>query len=260
MSQPNRALVVIDLQNEFLSVDGRYPIVESSKQALLINLTMLIPEFRKLGSIIWIKSVYDNAGSSDSNTGQLFDPPTWSPTHEPHSRDITARLAGSHRGKSPCCEAGSANAELHPTAAALVADSDTILTKTYYSAFKSTTLLSTLRANHLENVYFCGLLSNTCVLATLIDAVQIDGLKIYAVNDCLGWKRERSHLSALEKMKDMGVNMVSSSEACTGNINSGAPSVPELYYVNGSIPSWRVQLALYEKVCFSAHTLTLIFT
>lgn len=26
-------------------------------------------------------------------------------------------------------------------------------------------------------------------------------------------------------------------------------SVPQLYYVNGSIPSWRVHMALYEKVC-----------
>lgn len=254
MSQPNRALVIIDLQNEFLSAGGRYPILESSKQALFTNLTTLVPDFRKSGHIIWIKSVYDNKGGSgsNSNNGQSsddIDSPASSPTRVP--RDVSAILAGTHKGKLPCCEAGSMNAELHPTVSALVANSDQILIKTYYSAFKSTTLLSILRANNIENVYFCGLLSNTCVLATLIDAVQIHGLKVHAVGDCLGWRRESSHLSALKKMDDMRVNVVTSKEACAENVGDGVLSVPELYYVNGSIPSWRVHFALYEKVCVS---------
>jgi len=46
----------------------------------------------------------------------------------------------------------------------------------------------------------------------------------------------------------MGVHIVTYKEACAEKkVGDGVLSTPELYYVNGSIPSWRVQLALYEK-------------
>jgi nicotinamidase-related amidase len=246
MSQPNRALVIIDLQNEFLASSGHYRIVDSSKEALLTNLTALVPEFRKKGHIIWVQSIYDNKGGSQPDGS---DSPSRSPsptTSNPH--DHIAYLAGTHKGKSPCCAAGSTNAEIYPAASALIADSDTILTKTNFSAFKNTSLLSTLQAYSVKYVYFCGLLSNICVLATLIDAVQMDGFKVHAVSDCLAWRRDKSHLRALGKMRDMRVNILESREACSEDPGDTVLSIPELYYVNGSIPSWRVQMALHEKV------------
>lgn len=238
-----RSLIIIDLQNEFLAQDGRYPILESSKEALLTNLTSLVPEFRKGGHIIWVKSEYDHQRASS-------DEPL--STHEGRNsrlKDRDAFLSGTHKGQSPCCDAGSMQAEIYPAASALIADADTIITKTYYSAFKGTSLLSTLRARGITDIYFCGLLSNTCVLATLIDAVQIEGFKVHSVWDVLGWRKNASHSDALRRMQDMGVDIVGSNTACIPNVGDRALSIPELYYVNGSIPSWRVQIALYEKVC-----------
>ena len=247
MTQPNRALVIIDLQNDFLAPFGRYRILEASKEALLASLATLVPEFRKNGHLIWIQSVYDHKGDSQPDDAQSLSRSP-SPTANPHDR--TAYLAGSHKGKLPCCEAGSIHAEIYPTALALISDSDTILTKTNFSAFNNTSLLSTLRARSVKQVYFCGLLSNICVLATLIDAVQIDGFRVHAVSDCLGWRKEKSHLRALGRMRDMRVNIVDSRQACIEDTGNSVLSLPELYYVNGSIPSWRVQMALHEKVGF----------
>jgi nicotinamidase-related amidase len=249
MAQSNRALVIIDLQNEFLASTGRYRILDSSKETLFANLTVLVPEFRKNGNIIWVKSIYDNedeAGTQPEDSDSESPGGSSSTTFNPNDR--IAHLAGTHKGKHPCCPVGSTNAEIYTTASALIADSDTIITKTNYSAFKDTNLLSTLHAHSVKYIYFCGLLSNVCVLATLIDAVQIDGFKVYAVSDCLGWRREKSHLRALSRMKDMRVNVVESQKACSEDAGNGVLSIPELYYVNGSIPSWRVQIALYEKV------------
>ncbi|KAH7922729.1 hypothetical protein BV22DRAFT_1197200 [Leucogyrophana mollusca] len=236
MAPTSKVLVVIDLQNEFLSSDGRYPILEHSKETLLLSLTKRVPEFRQQGHIIWVKSIYDNLGAGvDEGPACVSD-----------SQGHDAYLAGTHKGKSPCCEAGSVNAEFHPAASALIDDSDMILTKKNYSAFKETTLLFALRTRSAVDVYFCGLLSNTCVLATLIDAVQIDGFRVHTVGDCLGWRREKSHRRALERMNDMGVTVLDSQE-----VYAEAPDAkliqPKLYYVNGSIPSWRVLMALSEK-------------
>jgi len=246
MTQPNRALVIIDLQNEFLASAGRYRILDSSKDALLANLTTLVPEFRKNGHIIWVKSIYDTQGDS-----QAEDSDSESSTGSGSTRDHIMRLAGTHKGRHPCCPAGSTNAEIYPAVSALISDTDTIITKTNYSAFKDTNLLSILRAKSVKYAYFCGLLSNTCVLAALIDAIQLDGFKIYAVSDCLGWRKEKSHARALCRMRDMRVNILESREAaCSDDTGDCVLSIPELYYVNGSIPSWRVQIALYEKVSF----------
>jgi nicotinamidase-related amidase len=246
MTPTHRALVIIDLQNEFLATTGRYRILESSKEALLANLTTFVPEFRKKGHIIWVKSIYDNKGDSQPDDSDSLSRSPSPSTSGP--KDRTAYLAGTHKGKHPCCAAGSTNAEIYPTASALITDSDTVLTKTNFSAFKDTTLLSTLHSHSVKYVYFCGLLSNTCVLATLIDAVQIEGLKVHAVTDCLGWRRDKSHEKALGRMRDMRVHLLESREACSEDTGNGVLSIPELYYVNGSIPSWRVQMALHEKV------------
>ena len=252
----NSTLVVIDLQNEFLSEGGHFSITSSSKHALLSNLHTLVPNFRAAkGKLVWVRSIYANTGTE---------------TPAPHKNDSSSpgsashpRLSGTHSGKTPCCVAGSVNAEFYPDVAALISPSeDTIVTKAWYSAFKETSLLDNLRLLQTKHVYFCGLLSNTCVLATILDAVCFKELEtVHVVSDCLGWKYDPSHQKALEKMVVLGVKITESAAVLgLGNtISSGnSPALPKLYYVNGSIPSWRVQIALYEKVRFNYFSFTLV--
>jgi len=243
MSEHTRALVVIDLQNEFLGSEGRFPILKSSKDTLLANLAQLLPNFRKIGHIVWIKSIYDNTAGAAADTAQVdFN----SPDAPEGSRE--AHLAGTHRGKTPCCPEGSVNAELYPEVAAQVLEDDIVIVKTYFSAFTKTPLLETFRDKSVKDVFICGLLSGTCVLATILDAVQIPDLNIYVVQDCLGWRYDKSHKRAVERMQDLGVRVVDHRFATQENLTPPTLTIPELYYVNGSIPSWRVHIALYEKV------------
>jgi nicotinamidase-related amidase len=227
---------VIDLQNEFLGSDGHFPILESSKDALLANLAQLLPDFRKVGHIVWVKSIYDNTAGAAAEAAQVD-------VHSPE-----AYLAGTHRGKTPCCPKGSVNAELYPEVASRVSVEDTLIIKTYFSAFTKTSLLATLRDKFVKDVFVCGLLSGTCVLATILDAVQIPGFNLYVVQDCLGWRNDKSHDRAVERMQELGVRLVDHQFATQENLTPPTLTIPELYYVNGSIPSWRVHIALYEKV------------
>ena len=252
MPEESRALVVIDLQNEFLDSQGRFPILQSSKTTLLANLALLVPEFRKAGGhVIWIKSIYknDNTNATVSQLeADLNSLDVSSEQGEPNSTRETW-LAGTHRGSTPCCPQGSLNAELYPEVASHVLEGvDSVIIKTFFSAFTETSLLQTFRNNSVKDVFICGLYSSTCVLATIRDAVQIPGFNIYAVRDCLGWRYDRSHRRALERFQDLGVRVVDHSFAIQENLASPTLTIPELYYVNGSIPSWRVHIALYEKV------------
>ncbi|KAJ7582627.1 Isochorismatase-like protein [Mycena floridula] len=219
----NRALVIIDLQNEFLSSQGRFPVLGSSGDSLLQNLVLIVPKFRQSGGkIIWIRSIY-----------------AYTPS-EP-----VRGLRTTHTGDTPCCEAGSWNSEFHPLVLSLQQESDLIVLKSNYSAFEETVLQQTLETFGITDVYFCGLLSGTCVLASVVDAVQMP-FKVFAISDCLGYRREQSHNYALGRMGDLLVNLVTTDQA----VSMAPPptrAIPVLYYVNGSIPSWRVQIALNEK-------------
>lgn len=54
-------------------------------------------------------------------------------------------------------------------------------------------------------MFYAGLASKTCVLATIIDAVKLGGMEIAAVTDCMGWRRENTHEEALERLKELEV-------------------------------------------------------
>src|ERR1700676_1719063 len=101
MAQPNRALVIIDLQNEFLASTGCYPILASSQENLLTNLTALVREFRKKGDIIWVKAIYDSKGGGQPPD----DSESSSHSSSPDTSSSQARTENmTHKG-TPCCEA-----------------------------------------------------------------------------------------------------------------------------------------------------------
>lgn len=53
--------------------------------------------------------------------------------------------------------------------------------------------------------------------------MQILGLDVYAVGDCLRWKYEKSHRRALKRMRDFGARC-RSSERSAGSLASGQTS------------------------------------
>jgi nicotinamidase-related amidase len=55
--QTQKALLILDLQNEFISLDGGVPVTQPPD--FVQNIINIIPEFRKSGKIIWVRSVFE---------------------------------------------------------------------------------------------------------------------------------------------------------------------------------------------------------
>jgi len=115
----------------------------------------------------------------------------------------------------PCCEAGTFGAEIDPEVWAFAEKRDEVVTKSWYSALNKENrgLLEALRGKGVEEVYFAGLASGTCVLATILDAVELGEFGVNAVTDCMGWRRENTHVDAIERLRKLeGVKLVESVE------------------------------------------------
>jgi nicotinamidase-related amidase len=205
--ETSSALVIIDVQNEFISANGNFPISDTCKPELIRNLKALIPRFRETGGhVIWVKANYENrteepAGMKEHPKGDgIVGSNEW-------------LTAATHVHPTPCCEAGSFGAEIYPEVFAFTDPEGAVITKGWYSAFNgSTALLETLCEKDVASVYFCGVASGTCVLATVIDAVKLGEPQVYVVPDCMGWRRYNTHEEAVRRFKQLGVNLVNSDQ------------------------------------------------
>ncbi|PGG98173.1 hypothetical protein GX51_06961 [Blastomyces parvus] len=286
-----KALILIDLQNEFLDAErGHYPylIPDSSKIPLIENIRNLVPAFRSHGRtkrteqegeiqaqsdnlVVWVRAEYSRPNHSSSSDDQGTehagglqdgdqdgdeDSPIPYITATGSARGNNHFLTGTHAGKTPCCPPGSEAAQIYSAINPLIdADRDLVLTKTWFSAFKETGLAEILRSRAVDEVYFAGLMSNVCVLASVTDSIRLGAAhwKTHVVVDCLGYLREKSHAAALAKLSALTLTVPNEPDATASVVS--APLItstffhphPTLYYVNGSIPSWRVQIALHHK-------------
>jgi nicotinamidase-related amidase len=221
MDNPKRCLLLVDLQNEFLSPTGNFPIDAVCQQALLENVSKAVQDFHASGNpVFWVRSEYTTGNTP---------------------RTDLDFLRGTHTGKTPCCAPNSVGAAFPEAVAALRGTQDIVITKTRYSAFTDTALHGELTARGITHVYMGGLLTNVCVRATAEEAHTL-GFTVTVLEDCLGWRKYKSHKQALRNMRQRGIQVAMRHEVF------GMPQEPVLYYVNGSIPSWRVLMALYEKV------------
>ena len=68
--QTRQALLIIGLQNDFISPDGRLPV--KTKNGFLDRIQSLIPKFRELdGHIVWVQTVYEaDRIANDASTGE----------------------------------------------------------------------------------------------------------------------------------------------------------------------------------------------
>jgi nicotinamidase-related amidase/glutathione S-transferase len=84
--------------------------------------------------------------------------------------------------------------------------------KSYYSAFKDGSLVQTLRAKFVTEIYICGALTNISIFATAMDAAR-HGYAITIIEDCLGYRSKARHNEALRRLKEFaGCEMITSTE------------------------------------------------
>ncbi|KAF1844992.1 uncharacterized protein K460DRAFT_286404 [Cucurbitaria berberidis CBS 394.84] len=104
--------------------------------------------------------------------------------------------------KTPACIPNTPGAEFADVIARqFELPADIVIKTTNYSAFQGTSLLMTLRARLVTELYICGCITNVSVLATVIDAAR-HGVKINVVEDCLGFRKQARHDLALKRMED----------------------------------------------------------
>ena len=224
-----KALLLIDLQKDFVDPDGKLPVPNVS--SFIPNIATLANKFRSKGSIIWVQTEYaqprltispetgfssillkqhleavENKSTYQVRHQSAVSSPT-DPDLQPFQtliqHDPEAFLDRSYESndKRPCMP-GSTGAELpEPLASVVEPEVDMSIVKSDYSAFAETSLLLQLRTRMVTHVYVCGSLSNISVYATVLDAVG-HGLEVTLVEDCLGYLNLECHTDAMRQMAD----------------------------------------------------------
>jgi nicotinamidase-related amidase/glutathione S-transferase/alkylated DNA repair dioxygenase AlkB len=252
--QTRQALLIIGLQNDFISPDGRLPV--KTKNGFLDRIQSLIPKFRELdGHIVWVQTIYEaDRIANDASTGEgdalvvgglvdgdesstdggddestkdlpIMQAQSRSSKHRQRALDLLKRVSARRKvipreearasveedeelfllkspKKTPACMPQTNGVQFTSDAESLIQrPRDAVIRTTNYSAFQGTSLLMTLRARLVTEIFICGCITNVSVLATVIDGAR-HGIKINVVQDALGFRKQTRHDLALKRMED----------------------------------------------------------
>lgn len=224
-----KALIAIDLQNDFLAEDGALPV--NTPDGMIENIIKLAAAVRNsgYGEVVWVRSQFDTnravgdqqivvaettqipprPGASAATTAARARMSRASPLEStPLEADPEAFLSlvrdppGTGRTKPQCVRKGTPGAEFLPAIAEAKGPADYAMTKTYYSAFQSGQLLHLLRRHFATELYICGSLCNVSVYATALAASSY-GFDITIVEDCCGYRSEMRHMNARRKLTEL---------------------------------------------------------
>ncbi|KAL1837902.1 hypothetical protein VTJ49DRAFT_3269 [Mycothermus thermophilus] len=227
-----KALLILDLQNDFVSPDG--PLYVEEPAGYVGRILEVAKAFRESGAgdIIWVRSEFDQnvplMGDeeqvivSDSPPRQRKPEPLSSrgrklisPLHDSAAmeNDDEAFLSvGTRQDKPVCARKGTKGAELAPEVKAAVANRDIVYTKTHYNAFaagQKPQLVQLLRGRFVTDMYICGALTNVGIYATALGAGQ-HGYDVTLLDDCCGFRKGVRHLTAIRQLVELtGCGVVS---------------------------------------------------
>jgi len=184
------ALVVVDVQNDFVSPEG-----SASKRgedvgaamAMVPNLLRLIDQARRVGlTTVYIRTTHS----------EWTDTPSWI-------------YRTSQKGGLSTCREGTWGAELYAGISPL--PTERVVIKHRYSAFINTDLNTVLKARNIQSVLVCGVATNVCVETTARDAYMYD-YYVTMIDDCSAAYETKLHLGTLENMRRHFGLVVSSAE------------------------------------------------
>ncbi|GEM_PF-6842258 len=185
-------LLVIDLQNDFLSLDGKTAHWHqdlASMQAILPKVTTLIDIFRELQRpIIWTKDHED----PEFRTAAGLDRFLWF-----EQNDL----------KNVACLKGSPGADfwLQPNS------EDHIIEKTRTSAYVGTNLKDTIAAENIKTLVVVGVKTQRCVARTVHDLYDNEpDLHVVVLEDCVASDDLQQHKTALTELKQFYPPVISS--------------------------------------------------
>jgi nicotinamidase-related amidase/alkylated DNA repair dioxygenase AlkB len=123
--------------------------------------------------------------------------------------------------REACFIKGTLGADYAAEVKSNIQPTDLQVTKAYYSAFSSSSLLSTLRMKLITELYVCGAMTNLNVYATSMDAARY-GIKITLVEDCLGYRHKERHDLAIKRLVDIMDARVTTSDQVIAEMGAGA--------------------------------------
>lgn len=170
----NELVVFVDLQNDFLDIMNDEFINSINKLCKYLKL------LKK--DMLFIKSHYFELPESKLYTNDI----------------IINRLEGTHLGKKICIKE-TLGAELINFIKPYSNKTNTII-KHYYSGFKETNLDENLKKNNIDTLVFCGLTINTCVKATILDALRL-GYKVKIIKECVTGINTKMTIKGLDEIK-----------------------------------------------------------
>ncbi len=178
------ALVVIDMQNDFLAEGGASPRWHCDPGQLARAVAWLARAAREQGrALAWVESAYGELGADEALRGQTY-------------------VGG------PCCARGSWGAETFAPLAPVRAEGagrgrEFRFEKRWYSAFRETDLDARLRAAGVTKVVLCGVATNVCVLAAARDAAAL-GYAVEVLADATAAGTASKHARALAEIEALG--------------------------------------------------------
>lgn len=183
----NLALVVVDMQNGFVSKEGSY-----GKLGMNIeSYQKVIPKIQSLINFCRNEAIpifYTEAVREPSGIDLLI-----------HIHNILPRSREERLQKIPICVRGTWDAqtidEIKPT------DEDHIIIKRRDSAFQDTELRVWLQSRGVNTLIFCGIDTSICVETTLRDAFNL-GYDIVLVSDATASGIKSHYDTTLERVRD----------------------------------------------------------
>lgn len=200
-----RALVILDMQNEFLDPSGRCKVINHAtaqkNPPFVENILRFATAFRQTGNgdVIWVRSEFDKPRDANEEKILLYEE-----EDDDNDDDDGDRIGRFDEFLSldtdPFCAKGTSAVEFHNSVAvATKTPGDRVLQKTWYSAFKNTGLVEILRGRLATELFICGLKTNVSVFATASDAVR-HGFQVTVLSDCVGYSDQKLHDVALGKI------------------------------------------------------------
>jgi len=173
----NAALIVVDVQNDFLAPGGYFDKVGydlSHARASVLRLRRLLPKARQAGvPVVFIQAIYD--------------PEVLSPAMHERNRRRTLDV--------PRCLTGTWGADFYDVRPL---PGEPVVVKNRYSGFYNTTLDQALKARGVRSLLLSGVATDTCVESTARDGYFRD-YYITIVEDCCGALSEQDHRGMLAR-------------------------------------------------------------
>jgi nicotinamidase-related amidase/alkylated DNA repair dioxygenase AlkB len=177
------ALLLVDLQNDFLTQGGAFSKRHIEPQQLCDAIDWLIQAARQQHRhVVWIASHY----------GEVTGTP--------------AELQGkTHTGK-PCCVKDTWGSEIVPalqSAFAQQTDDEIYILKHWYDAFEQTKLHQWLQAQQITKLSICGVTTNVCVFHTAQSALRL-GYQVEILDRATAASTPGKHLVAIRELEKLG--------------------------------------------------------